>query len=73
VYVATPLEVCEDRDTKGLYQRARAGELQEFTGISDPYESPIAPEITLNTTEMAVEQNVESMMAEIISRDLFEG
>lgn len=68
VHVATPLAVCEDRDVKGLYQRARAGEIRAFTGISDPYEVPLAPEITLNTNEMNVEQNVELLMADIIAR-----
>lgn len=68
VHVATPLEVCEGRDTKGLYQKARAGELREFTGISDPYEPPLKPEITLATTELTVERNVETIMAEIINR-----
>ena len=50
VYVATPLEVCEQRDPKGLYARARAGEIRGFTGIDDPYEPPVTPEVTLTTT-----------------------
>jgi adenylylsulfate kinase len=50
IHVATPLEECETRDVKGLYARARAGEIPEFTGVSDPYEAPLAPEITLETT-----------------------
>ena len=49
VFVDCALEVCEERDTKGLYKRARAGEIKEFTGISAPYEPPIHPEVTLNT------------------------
>lgn len=49
VHVATPLEVCEGRDPKGLYRRARAGEIERFTGISDPYEAPAAPEVVLAT------------------------
>ncbi|HJL20500.1 MAG TPA: adenylyl-sulfate kinase [Sandaracinaceae bacterium LLY-WYZ-13_1] len=49
VHVATPLEVCEQRDPKGLYRRARAGEIAEFTGISAPYEAPEAPEIRVDT------------------------
>ena len=68
VHVATPLATCEDRDVKGLYRRARSGEIQAFTGISDPYEEPRAPEIKLNTTEMNVEQNVELLMADIVRR-----
>ena len=48
--VDTPLEVCEQRDIKGLYAKARCGELKGFTGIDDPYEEPLNPEIRLNTT-----------------------
>lgn len=49
IYVATPLEICEGRDPKGLYRRARTGELKDFTGISAPYEPPTEPELTLRT------------------------
>jgi len=52
VHVATSLEVCEERDRKGLYAKARAGIIKEFTGISDPYEEPEAPEIRIDTQEM---------------------
>ena len=52
IFVNTPLEVCEQRDPKGLYQKARAGEIQQFTGISDPYEAPQDAEITLATDEL---------------------
>lgn len=52
VFVDTPLEVCESRDPKGLYQKARAGELRGFTGIDDPYEAPVQPEVTLPTAEL---------------------
>ena len=48
VYVSTALEVCEQRDRKGLYAKARAGLIKEFTGISDPYEPPVNPELVLN-------------------------
>ncbi len=51
VFVDTPIEVCEARDTKGMYARARRGEIKDFTGVDDPYEEPVAPEITLTTTE----------------------
>jgi adenylylsulfate kinase len=53
VYVATPLEVCEERDAKGLYKKARAGLIREFTGIDDPYEVPEAPELTIDTSALA--------------------
>ena len=49
VYVATPLAECEKRDPKGLYAKARAGQIREFTGVSDPYEPPVVPEITIDT------------------------
>ena len=49
IYVDTPIEVCEERDVKGLYERARAGEIPEFTGVSDPYEPPVAPEVRVVT------------------------
>ncbi|MBA4388478.1 MAG: adenylyl-sulfate kinase [Verrucomicrobia bacterium] len=54
VYVSTPLEECERRDVKGLYKKARAGVLKNFTGIDDPYEAPRKPEITIDTTGMSV-------------------
>jgi sulfate adenylyltransferase len=52
VHVATPLEVCEQRDRKGLYAKARAGLIKEFTGISDPYEAPEEPELRIDTGEL---------------------
>lgn len=63
VYCACPLEVCETRDIKGLYQKARAGQIKEFTGISSPYEAPLAPELTIHTAEQSIEQSVELVMA----------
>ena len=56
VHVATPLDECERRDTKGLYARARRGELAQFTGIDDPYEPPLAAEVTIDTREVSVEE-----------------
>ena len=56
VYVKCPLDVCEQRDTKGLYKKARAGEVKEFTGISAPYEEPLNPEITIDASKMSVEE-----------------
>jgi len=55
IYVNASLEVCEKRDVKGLYEKARAGEIKEFTGISDPYEAPEQPEIELKTDRLPVE------------------
>jgi len=62
VFVNTPLEVCEQRDVKGLYAKARRGELKEFTGIDDPYEEPLNPEITLNTTDITPEENAHIIL-----------
>lgn len=58
VYVDVPLEVAEQRDPKGLYKKARAGEIKDFTGISAPYEEPASPEITIKTHENTVEECV---------------
>ncbi|MBI5328415.1 MAG: adenylyl-sulfate kinase [Deltaproteobacteria bacterium] len=63
VYVKCPIEVCEQRDTKGLYKKARAGEVKEFTGISAPYEEPLNPEIIINTSEMSVEESTRAIIS----------
>jgi adenylylsulfate kinase len=63
IYVATPLDECERRDVKGLYARARRGELRNFTGIDDPYEPPEDPELTLDTLGLSVEQCVAKVLA----------
>jgi adenylyl-sulfate kinase len=63
IHVATPLEECETRDVKGLYARARAGEIPEFTGVSDPYEAPLAPEIVIETTGHTVEESAAQVIA----------
>lgn len=55
VHVSTPLDECERRDTKGLYAKARRGEIQQMTGIDDPYEAPSAPEVTIDTREVTVD------------------
>lgn len=62
VHVATPLDECERRDVKGLYARARRGEIANFTGLDDPYEPPAAPELTLDTTELSVEESVDRIL-----------
>jgi adenylylsulfate kinase len=63
IYVATPLEECERRDVKGLYARARRGELRNFTGINDPYEVPEHPELTLDTRALSIEESVDRVLA----------
>jgi adenylylsulfate kinase-like enzyme len=67
VHVDAPLSVCERRDPKGLYKRARAGEIRGFTGIDDPYEEPLAPEIRLNTQEQRPKASVEVVVESILS------
>jgi adenylylsulfate kinase len=62
VFVDTPIEVCEQRDPKGLYKKARAGELKGFTGIDDPYEAPNKPELVLKPGTMSVQQSVAAVM-----------
>lgn len=62
IYVECPLEVAEERDPKGLYKKARAGEIKNFTGIDDPYEAPTQPELVLNTAEMTLEEEVQAIL-----------
>jgi adenylylsulfate kinase len=68
VFVDAPLEVCEERDPKGLYKKARAGIIPEFTGISAPYEEPEEPEITLNTGDETVEESAAQVVAYLEER-----
>jgi len=63
IYCQCPIEVCEQRDVKGLYKRARAGEIGQFTGISSPYEIPAAPELVVNTSEMDLHDCVQQVVA----------
>lgn len=62
VYVNTPVEECEKRDVKGLYKKARAGEITNFTGISAPYEAPVDPDIEIDTTKTNIEEAVSMIM-----------
>lgn len=62
VHVATPLEVCEQRDRKGLYARARAGLLTGMTGIDDPYETPVDADVVVDTTDLTVDGAVRTVM-----------
>jgi adenylylsulfate kinase len=65
VYVACPVDVCAKRDVKGLYQKAMAGEIQHFTGVNDPYEEPLSPEITCHTDKESIEESVEKVIKKI--------
>ncbi len=68
VFVDCPLEICEQRDPKGMYQKAKRGEIPEFTGVSAPYEPPPAPEIHLRTDLMPVEACVDEILSYLVSR-----
>lgn len=72
VYVDCPLPVCEARDVKGLYAKARSGELPAFTGISDPYEAPDRPELRLHTAERTPEECVEEMIDWLTENRLYQ-
>jgi sulfate adenylyltransferase len=62
VHLSTPVEVCEQRDRKGLYAKARAGILKEFTGISDPYEEPTDAQVTVDTSELSPEEACQEII-----------
>jgi adenylyl-sulfate kinase len=70
VYVEAPLEVVEERDTKGLYKKARAGEIKNFTGISDPYEAPENAEVTVHTGDESIEESADRIMEYLASAGL---
>ena len=65
VYVNAPLELCEARDVKGLYARARVGEIKNFTGIDDPYEEPINPEVVCYTAKESLQESVDKVITDL--------
>lgn len=65
VYASAPLETCEDRDVKGLYKKARSGEIKQFTGIDDPYEPPLNPEVNCETHKESLEESVNKVLAKL--------
>jgi sulfate adenylyltransferase len=65
VHVATPVEECERRDVKGLYAKARAGEIPEFTGVSDPYQEPVDPELRIDTTKHDPAESAQIVIAKL--------
>lgn len=69
IFVNTPLEVCEERDVKGLYKKARQGEIENFTGISSPYEAPVKPDIEIKTENESIEESVDKIF-EILKEKL---
>jgi bifunctional enzyme CysN/CysC len=70
VFVDAPLEVCEQRDPKGLYRKARAGEIPEFTGVSSPYEPPEAPDVRVDTSRMSADEAVEALVGKLIAEGI---
>ena len=68
IFVDCPLDVCEDRDVKGLYKKARAGLIKDFTGISSAFEVPLNPEIILNTKELSIEKCVEKILSLLLQK-----
>ncbi|MFE1744853.1 adenylyl-sulfate kinase [Coleofasciculus sp. H7-2] len=65
VYVNAPLAICEQRDVKGLYKKARSGEIKNFTGIDDPYESPLHPQIECHTDQETIEESTEKVLRKL--------
>jgi adenylylsulfate kinase len=70
VYCDANIEICEYRDTKGLYKKARAGEIQEFTGISSPYEAPETPELILETNTLSIDECIEKLICYLKDRHI---
>lgn len=70
VFVDTPIEVCETRDPKGLYKKARAGEIKGFTGVDDPYEAPHSPELSLSAAEKTPDQLADDVIAYLVERGI---
>lgn len=73
VYCRCPVEVCEQRDIKGHYKRARSGEIKEFTGISSPYEEPKNPDIILDTADISIEESVQRVIDLLIKKGVISG
>jgi len=70
VHVECPVDVCEQRDVKGLYKKARAGEIKEFTGVSAPYEVPLTPELTIDTSRQSVDASAQQILAYLEQRGI---
>jgi adenylyl-sulfate kinase len=70
IHVATPLEVCEERDVKGLYAKARSGDIPQFTGVDDPYEEPLDPELRLDTDGHSPTESAAEVIAYLEAREL---
>lgn len=68
IYVSTPIEECERRDVKGLYAKARRGEIKNFTGISAPFEAPVHPALKLDTSVLSLEESVNQLLELVLPR-----
>ena len=68
VFVSTPIEACEKRDVKGLYAKARRGEIRNFTGVSAPFEVPLHPALSLDTSILSVEESVNKLLELVLPR-----
>ena len=68
VFIDTPIEICEARDVKGLYRKARAGEIKDFTGINAPYEAPLHPDVHLLTQDSSIEESMATLYQQILPR-----
>ena len=73
MFVDCPLEICEQRDVKGLYKKARKGEIKNFTGISAPYEAPQNPDVEIKTEEETVEESVHKIITHIQNKLIYNG
>ena len=73
IHIAADVETCSRRDPKGLYRRALAGEIADFTGVSSPYEEPDSPELRVDTTRQAVEESVESVIGALRESGVLRG
>jgi adenylylsulfate kinase len=73
VYVKCPLEVCENRDPKGLYKKARSGEIKEFTGISSPYEESVEPDIVIETDLLSISESIQNVIRYLVDKKIVEG
>jgi adenylylsulfate kinase len=73
VFVSCPVEVCEERDVKGLYKKARAGEIKEFTGISSPYEEPVNAELILDTSRQSLDESAAAVLGLLKQRGIIAG
>lgn len=70
IYLNCPIQVCEHRDPKGLYKKARKGEIPDFTGISSPYEIPVSPEIVIESDKMPIEQSVQKVLSYLKDKEI---